>query len=123
MRKIVFYLLVIGIVLITVFVVLQLSMRFFIPYPAKLVVKVAEEIVKDKLLAPRSAVFSNVVPYVYEENPNRFEVHGMVDSPNAFGVMIRKKFVLVIEYIHSPKDSYSQKADLNNWFVHSLVIK
>ena len=118
--------------IVVVFVVLLVGKCFFSlsvptssdePFSASLIEKVAKKIVKERLISPRSAEFSDIEVYIYTNDPKQFKVVGNVDSQNVFGAMLRKKFGLVIRYEGSTEDSYSQKIDPNNWDVVSFNIE
>jgi len=92
------------------------------PFSASLIEKVAKELVKEKLISPRSAKFSDIKIYTFKNDPKQFKAIGKVDSQNVFGAMIRKEFELVIRYKGFADDSYSKKLDPNNWLVISFNI-
>lgn len=85
------------------------------PFSAILITTVGKNLVKEQLLAPSTAKFSDVDAYSYNNNPKRFKVTGKVDSQNMFGAMLRKQFEIIFEYQGSIDDSTSRKLDTNNW--------
>jgi len=58
---------------------------------------ITRQFVRDQLLAPRTAKFPRSATNTRELAPGRFEVRAYVDSHNAFGAMIRTKFIAVVE--------------------------
>jgi hypothetical protein len=55
----------------------------------------AEDFIKQRLLAPASASFAGETAAY--SGGNRYRVTGYVDSQNAFGAKLRKRFVCVVE--------------------------
>ena len=85
------------------------------PFTTTLIALVAQDLVRDYLLTPSVAKFSNITVYSFKSEPKLFKVTGYVDSQNAFGAMLRKQFEIIFEYQGSIDDSTSRKLDTDNW--------
>jgi len=85
------------------------------PFSVTLIVIVGKDLVRDQLLTPSVAKFSDITVYSYKNNPKRFKLTGKVDSQNMFGAMLRKQFEIIFEYQGSIDDSTSRKLDTDNW--------
>ena len=59
--------------------------------------------VKEKLLAPATADFSEDATTVIKTNDSTFSVNSFVDSENAFGAKLRSKYSCTIIYTHNNK--------------------
>ena len=92
------------------------------PFTTALIALVAQDLVKDYLLTPSVAKFSNITVYSFKSEPKLFKVTGYVDSQNAFGAMLRKEFYISMEYQGSIDDSTSKKLDKDNWKVLEIEI-
>ena len=90
----------------------------------ELALVIAREKVRDQLLTPSSAEFSNETVYRFTDNERRFRVIGNVDSQNVFGAMLRKTFVIDLEYVGPTSKKISDsKYYSGNWKVHALSIE
>jgi len=92
------------------------------PFLADIIEEVTKELVKEKLISPQSAKFSEIEIYTFKNDLKQFKAIGKVDSQNVFGAVIRKEFELVIRYKGSADDSYSKKLDPSNWLVISFNV-
>jgi hypothetical protein len=71
----------------------------------RLAYRYATEIIKGKMKAPSQTTFSNAISdssaHYDQRSDGLYDVGGWVESPNSFGVMLRKDWRMVLDYRNS----------------------